>query len=217
MKQPPPFDFTPHKFTIVPGQNPPWHADLRHIYALHDLARHLPQNGRIVEVGSFRGASTVAFIEAINLRPDLSLDIYEPRPTEELRYAVSRCEYPGKINIFPRPLDADLGGVQTDLVFIDADHGWPAFRDLAICLAQDVPLISLHDTAGLHGSFGSQEAAIILKSAEGRDYIEDAQARPGEATERGLGLAYFDDGDETWPQIMEFWANADIDLSPMAI
>lgn len=33
-------------------------------------------------------------------------------------------------------MDADIGGVQTDLVFIDGDHGWPALRDLAICLAQ---------------------------------------------------------------------------------
>lgn len=206
------FDFEPYRFTIIEGQDPPWHMDLRHIQTLHSLAMALPHTAHIVEVGSYRGASTAAFVEAINKRPDLSLDCFDTKISMELMAVAGSCDHIDQVRLIESQLPDDLTGqLSPDLILIDADHGWPAYRDVAIVLAQDVPIIVMHDTTGIHGSFGSAGAWNVLMKAKHRCHIFDNVKRPGECTDRGLGISYAKHRHTTFPlepdEIMRYWAD----------
>ena len=182
------FDFEPYRFTIDPAQNPPWHMDERHIRmlfeALKDLADcSLVRPFKAIEIGSHRGASTAAFVEALNAGLIDSLTCIEPHPTPELHKVLARVRQ-GTARLLPKLSQACE--LNADIVFIDGDHDWPALHEVARCLALDVPVIAMHDTRGHYGCGGSALAAAVLREAVNRAYTEDFEMRPGEFTHRGF-------------------------------
>ena len=190
-----------------------WEIDERHIEFLHQLAIASPKGSVICEIGSLRGSSTSAFVEALSLRPDLFLHIYETYTTPELVRLLENTEEAVKRRIFfyhrasydmnHGPLSAkNYEGPRPNLVFIDGDHKWPAVADLGLCLTRGCGVICLHDTQRYSPRswkicFGSILAAEILRKAPDRTYWEDKEKRVGENTHRGFLVSYPEK--ETWP------------------
>lgn len=184
-------DFTPYSFCFD-GRIPPMSMDKRHIEALHDLVMGVPMGGIAVEVGSHKGASTSAFIEAINRGRNFQLHVVEPRPTPELLRVISLCREPGLV-VLHKTTSETFRLPHCDLWFIDGDHGWPAVADCMNALVSDSTVIALHDTRaylmGIQECFGAYLAAEALQADHSRIWDEDAVTRPGEWTHRGFGVS----------------------------
>jgi hypothetical protein len=180
-------NLTDYDFTLVPGQNPPWHMDDRHVRCLYEMARRC--TGNIVEVGCYRGRSTSALIEASNDGAPFHLTLIEPQVTPELQMVISRLRARDRLRHFPSVQQAKLPEA-ADLWIIDGDQGWPALLDVLAALCTGARVIVMHDSqaypSGLRDCFGAHYAAELLKRDTSRDFIEDAKPRPGERTERGL-------------------------------
>jgi len=174
------------KYGIAPDLSaPPMAMDERHIEALHQAvltARPLV----VAEIGSYKGHSTVAFLEAME-HHFFYLHLFEPYPTPELLALIH-----GRLNVHLHTTPIWQSPLRPDFVFIDGDHGVPALADLAFCLARGVRTIAMHDTNG-HSCgltpFGSEAAACLLKEMPDRDWVEDLQQRHGEWTQRGFGIS----------------------------
>jgi hypothetical protein len=173
------------------GGNMPWSADLLHLAQLWEaVAATRPY--RIVEVGSYQGASACLWMEALNEGICREVHLFEIKPTPSLLQVIAMCKRPEQVvlhqqSYYEFPLHADF-------IFIDADHGWGALADLAAALATDCETIAMHDTTGfikvpLADCWGSYIAANILRQAHGRLIFEDSKKRPGMHTERGLIIA----------------------------
>jgi hypothetical protein len=171
---------------------PPMCMDRRHVEMLHELAMQVPAGGVCVEIGSHRGASTSAFVEALNAGKDFTLHIVEIWPTDSLRRVMAMCSKPDRI--IPHYLSSQTFVVKpVDLWFIDGDHRAPAMVDLYNALACEAGVIAMHDTRahvavrGLNGCMGTWLAALALSNHPGRVWHEDCERRPGEWTHRGFG------------------------------
>jgi hypothetical protein len=167
--------------------NPPMAMDYRHVMALLS-AITAAQPKVAVEIGSYQGHSTVAFIEAMHILPEMELHVYEPFPTPELRRVLSA--FPNRITLHTTPIWGST--IHPDFAFIDGDHGVAALADLAYCLARNVPVIAMHDTNGFTCGLtpeGSEMAATLLKHMPKRVWVEDKELREGEFTQRGFGVS----------------------------
>lgn len=199
-------DHAPYEFTRQPDNAKAWHIDIRHVDVLHVLALALPRGSTICEIGSWKGASASAFIEAMAQREDLRLVIHDIEIQPEL-YKVLNFRGPlvaHRVTVDVKPAYESMDS-PADLVFIDGDHKWPALADLAVCLAMRCKVIVLHDTNGYSPqarkvAHGSCLAARILKRSPGRKYWEDCKRRKGERTHRGLLVS--------WPREEEWVCSA---------
>ncbi|MEO8825165.1 MAG: hypothetical protein ABI443_04950, partial [Chthoniobacterales bacterium] len=153
---------------------------------LYAAAKFLPRHAKIVEVGSFRGASTAAFIQVLNERPDLTLDCYDISITPELHRVREMCINPERVTLHQKYLPEDLRLGRNDMIFIDGDNGMSAFRDLLIAAINNPLCIAMHDTEGYYNALGSTNAACILLCAKNRRAVLDSQKRDGELTQRGI-------------------------------
>lgn len=171
--------------------SPPMAMDYRHVTdLLNSILQAAPKVA--VEIGSYQGHSTVAFIEAMDVLHDLHLHVFEPWPTPELRRILAT--YPLRTTLHTTPIWGS--DVRPDFVFIDGDHGVPALADLAYCLAREVPTIAMHDTNGHTCGLtpeGSEQAARLLREMPGRTWTEDKETREGEWTQRGFGVSRITD------------------------
>lgn len=175
-------NFEPYHFTLDREHTPPWHMDPRHVAMLYAvLEKYRPR--KTIEIGSHRGASTAAFVEALNIGIIDHLTCIEPHPTPQLHRVLGMVKQ-GTARVIPKTSDAC--SLKADLVFIDGDHDWPAIHEVARCLALDIPVIAIHDSRGFYGCGGSALAAAVLREAEGREFEEDFETRPGEWTHRGF-------------------------------
>jgi hypothetical protein len=162
--------------------------DDRHIYALHTAACGEWDGSRIaVEIGSFKGHSTTALVEALNIGKLDHLHVIETSPTDELRAVLSLAD-PNKITLHTVPSwEASISNA--DFVFIDGDHRWPALLDTLKALAWGAKVICMHDSSAwpkLPHCWGAWNAAQALKGFEDRTWTEDNESRPGEHTYRGF-------------------------------
>ncbi len=163
--------------------SPPMAMDCRHVLALYTaLLKARPRVA--VEIGSYMGHSTVAFLSATASLPEMQVHLFEPYPTPELLRLIADAP---QITLHRSPIwGSDL---HPDFAFIDGDHGVPALADLAFCLARDVRVIAMHDsnghTCGLTPE-GSEMAANLLKAMPDRRFTEDCEYRKGEWTQRGF-------------------------------
>lgn len=174
--------WTTHRLPTDTG-TPPMAMDYRHVEALYEaiLTAHPVV---AVEIGSYMGHSTTAFLHAMESLLRMELHIFEPYPTPELLRIISGNS---RVHLHESPIwDSPI---EPDFVFIDGDHGVPALADLAFCLARGVRTIAMHDsngfTAGLTPS-GSETAANLLKTMHGFYHTEDKEYREGEWTQRGF-------------------------------
>lgn len=176
----------PYPETLDKIHNPPWHMDAIHIQQLYRICERARIRS-VIEVGSYSGASTSAFVEAMNAGIVTQLQCHEIHPTDSLRNVLARVTR-GRAELvvtsfYHHPQPADL-------ILIDGDHGWPALADLAAALAMDIPHIILHDTVGLFDCHGSKLAADLLRKAARYYCHEDNRHRVGMFTGRGLMHAH---------------------------
>lgn len=165
-----------------------WAMDDLHIRMLHDLViEHRPAS--VMEIGSYRGRSAIAYLEAIKAGVDFHLHLVEPEPRDTLLRLIDASEFRRRISLHTAP-SWELQ-IPCDLVFIDGNHTWPAVGDTLSALALGTRVIALHDTRGMENGYkhvwGSALAARLLERFPGREWHEDAARRPGMATERGFG------------------------------
>ena len=88
-------DFERYNFTLD-CDHPEWLTDKRHIEVIYEFIMANDFN-RVAEIGSYSGASTAAFIEALNQGKDFNLHIAEINPTRQLRALISTCKKPDNI------------------------------------------------------------------------------------------------------------------------
>lgn len=181
----------PYPYTLdTRHDNPPWHMDQVHIQQLYRLCERIRPKV-VVEVGSYMGCSTSAFVEAINDRLVGELHCYEINPTAELHETLKEAEPfgPAYLKTVPYPKSP----IYADLIFIDADHEHGAVLDTLAALCMGCPHIVMHDhnciNVGL-GCGGVDWAVKLLKAAPNMHWHEDAAKRAGMWTHRGLFYAH---------------------------
>jgi hypothetical protein len=169
-----------------------WSMDARHIYMLHSEATSHWEGDRVaVEIGSFKGRSTTALIEALNMGKLSHLHIVELDIKKELLEVLKLVNDQSKITIHTVPA-CDTPITRADFVFIDGNHEWWAVSDTLRALAWGAKVICLHDTSAFprkKGCWGSHHAAQALKIAKGRTWQEDCADRPEEDTWRGFAVS----------------------------
>lgn len=167
-----------------PSGSPPMAMDYAHVERLYDSVMGCRPR-LAVEIGSYQGHSTVAFLEAMNDIPDLELHVFDIAPTPQLRALVA-----DRPRVYLHPVSVWGSDLRPDYVFIDGDHGVPALADLGWALARGASTIAMHDTnshtAGLTPE-GSELAAGLLRDMPDRVWTEDKEPRAGQWTHRGFG------------------------------
>ncbi len=188
-----PFDFGtyPHVW-----RKPEWSVDRRHIYWLYDLLA----SGRIrtaLEIGCLHGATSAAFVEALN-RGKLEHGIFcDVEILPALRETLDRCADQERIRIFTG-MSVDLldAGGSFDMVFIDGDHRLEAVSaELKRLLRMRPRCIMAHDTNTTAAGHRDCEGPTYLKhrlQALGWFCLEDSLPRRGERTHRGMFFATTD-------------------------
>lgn len=176
------FNFTPYQFA--------WSQDMAmdqlHIQLLHEASRLSGKNRIGVEIGSFRGASTSALIEALNEGFLSELHIVEPVPQPELLQVVSMANDPSKIHMHTCN-SWEVGIPMAHFVFIDGDHQGPALQDLLQALDWGADVICLHDSIRTEPfAWGSATAVGLLSHMKERNFFHDNKHRPDARTERGF-------------------------------
>jgi hypothetical protein len=153
------FDFEKFRFSLCDTAMP---MDEFHIHLLHlavSVDTGIPASQRVaVEVGSYRGASTSALVEALNKGWIGHLHVVEITPTDSLKRVLALADDPAKVTLHTVPFwEAGIG--PCDFVFIDGDHQWPALGDTLHALAAGARVICLHDSRAwpkLKGCWGSK-------------------------------------------------------------
>lgn len=168
-----------------------------HLYEIdhrhRDWLRHILKSGyfrRVLEVGSYKGFSTVAFLDALDAGAVGEVHLCDPYPRIELRWLIAKRE---GVHLHECPstdlLDRDG---DFDLLFVDGDHGEEnCRRELTYFAEMNPTCFVAHDT-GSAGRYPDCEGPGLFKRHfQGRGWytIEDTLYRPGERTERGLFVA----------------------------
>lgn len=165
-----------------------WAMDDLHIRMLHGLVmEYRPQT--VMEIGSYRGRSAIAYLEAMKAGAGFHLHLVEPEPRDTLFRLIDESGFGNRITLHAAPSWELM--IPCDLVFIDGNHTWPAVGDAMTALTLGTRVIALHDTRGMENGYkhvwGSALAARMLERCAGRTWHEDALRREGMATERGFG------------------------------
>lgn len=168
--------------------------DRRHIYMLHAVLLAYPFRN-VLELGSYRGASSTAFIEAINVRPEMQVTFCDVNPTDSLWEVTGNCLRPDQVRVTKDPSWNVLESAEDyDFVLVDANHDLASVTAELHRLVVRRPLcVMAHDTNATAAGYPHAEGAQLLKrtfrTLDGYWSIEDAIDRPGEETSRGLFLA----------------------------
>lgn len=170
--------------------NPPWHMDWRHVEMIHAVLCHeLPAS--VVEIGTYRGASTSAIVEAMEAYPEIAhatLVDYAPQIAEWVTATVK-----DRVEIFVGD-SALMHGQYAGCWIIDGGHELePAKQDLHTALkGVNGRIIIVHDTRtaamGVGGHDGAAFIAQYLSAAH--QCFSDDKMRDGELTHRGLLIAF---------------------------
>lgn len=168
--------------------------DPRHIYMLHDVLAAWPFVNAL-ELGSWKGASATAFIEAINGGAAMHATFCDTQLMPHLMGVMRHCIDPNRVHVAWMESWAMLAEpVEFDFIFVDASHDLDSVKKELVPLMERLPLcVMAHDTNSTATGRVNHEGAELLKRTlcDHPDYycVEDAQQRSGEATERGLFLA----------------------------
>jgi len=181
----------PYPYTLdTRHDNPPWHMDAIHIQQLYRLCERIRPR-TVVEVGSYMGASTSAFAEAMRDGFIESLRCYDLHPTDELRRVLDHAGEDQDVSLYAGTYPQLP--IYADLIFIDADHEHGCPLDVLAALCMGCPHIVMHDhnciNVGL-GCRGVDNAAKLLKAAPNMRWHEDTKRREGQWTHRGLFYAH---------------------------
>lgn len=176
-----------------------WAIDSRHAAMLHAVV-DLCQPQSVLEIGSFQGASSRAFLRAP------SVWLCEPYPTPELRKLErENCN----VTVYPffssNPV---VRALRPEMVFIDGDHGEAAIEDMRWAMGF-AKIIAIHDVFGSipvqpWGRGSAQAGAMLLASEAFALVLRDHKPREGERTERGL-MVGFRDMPECVAHLLDCW------------
>ncbi|HUQ69982.1 MAG TPA: class I SAM-dependent methyltransferase [Planctomycetaceae bacterium] len=169
-------------------------VDPRHIFWLFDLL-NAARFRQALEIGCLNGASSTAFVEAIN-RGTLGYATFcDIDIRETLQDVLSQCRHPHQTATFTGR-SADLLRQKTgfDFVFVDGDHRLETVREEVDLLLEQRPIcVMAHDTSaqiiGLEGCGGLPYLKWRFQTAAPYLCLEDNAPRPGERTQRGMFLA----------------------------
>ena len=189
----------PYPYTLdTRHDNPPWHMDAIHIQQLYRLCERIRPRV-VVEVGSYMGASTSAFVEAMEDGLVEELVCYDIKPTKELMRVLNAA---GEDSLACAIADTyPSAPIYADLILIDADHEHGAVLDTLAALCMSCPHIVMHDSNTINiglGCSGVDRAVKLLKKASGLKWHEDVVKRPGMWTHRGLFYAHHVFEDSGW-------------------
>jgi hypothetical protein len=200
------YQFSDWSFAFTSDTVYPAWMDFRHAFFLYRLVC-LGMFRNILEVGCYDGASTSAFLQAINDGHNFHLTLCEPYVRPVLVETVSRC------NRKPTLVQRDSLNVidkSFDLVLVDGDHRTvQVAREVGLCLFHDIATIVAHDTSAFHipGCEGSVFLGKVFKNHPDFCCLEDNLKRDGEFTERGFLFAtknkqLFEEAKPIWHEIM---------------
>jgi hypothetical protein len=175
--------------------------DHRHIFIMHEVLKAWPFESAL-EIGSFNGASSTAFVEAINSGVGLGergiATFCDVSISDSLIDVVRNCNDPARVRVTPQPswavLDSEL---PFDFVLVDAAHDMDSVTlEVRRLLARRPVCVMAHDTSATDAGYSRCEGAAMLKRTfmglRGYRSIEDNRKRDGERTDRGLFLATTD-------------------------
>ncbi len=168
--------------------------DQRHVFILYDILRAWPFQSAL-ELGSYCGASSTAFVEAINRGSPMQATFCDTQVTDSLMAVLQNCTYQERIGCATIPSWEVLKKeYDFDFVLVDACHdlisvGWEIEQ-----LQRRRPLCIMgHDTSATMNGYekceGAQKLRGIFGGCEGYWSLEDNAKREGEKTERGLFFA----------------------------
>jgi predicted O-methyltransferase YrrM len=177
--------------------------DPRHVGIIFDILAAWPFQAAL-ELGSYNGASSTAFVEAINVGSPMTATFCDIYPRASLWDVVRNCKSPDRVRVTKDPSWDVLASFEHfDFVLVDAYHdAEPVAKETELLLTRRPLCIMAHDTnataAGYEKCEGSRNLKAAIKSLPGyhgeRWYgcIEDCVKREGERTERGLFFATTD-------------------------
>jgi hypothetical protein len=178
------YDFEKYNYTFEPKT---MCMDLRHIYMVYNI---LINNDfkNVLEIGSFRGASTTAFLEAMIIKPNLNVSICDIDITPHLQTLINSCQTKDRLKIL-NTHSKNVINSGYDLICVDGDHTYNNVKEeVDLLLKNNIGTILAHDTnaqiAGYALCEGSHYLGITLK----QQYLwcEDVKDRPNELTKRGF-------------------------------
>jgi hypothetical protein len=170
--------------------------DKRHVYLLRDILDFGFKS--TLELGSFNGASSTAFIEAVNAGKVERATFCECTPTHSLRSVIGNCRHPERVRLTTKPSwDVLASQDDFDLILVDANHDLESVtRELKHLVRRRPLCLVAHDTNATACGFPSCEGALKLArefdSMSGYACLEDCKLRDGELTHRGFFLATSD-------------------------
>jgi hypothetical protein len=174
--------------TAYPLDADGWAIDARH----REWIRRELMTGRhrrVLEIGSHRGYSTKAFLDALAAGAIDELHLCEPNPTPELLKLIE-----GTPAVLQRCTSLELlrRDCRWDLVLADGDHSVANVKvEAKLLLDAKVPALFAHDITADDRYPNCEGARLYRELFEGAGYhvIADVEKRPGERTDRGMMLA----------------------------
>lgn len=141
---------------------------------LYRLVRSLEPGARVVELGRFKGGSTVVMAAALPAGGSiLSIDV-DPAHDDELRAALGRLGLGGVELVVADTQTSPLPGEPVDLLFVDADHGYAGARadvDRWLPLVRAGGHLLLHDavdTGGWGTTYPGLQQLVAELARDGR-------------------------------------------------
>lgn len=172
--------------------------DKRHVFVLYELLR----SGlfiRALEVGCANGASSTAFVEAVNRNSQLNVTFCDPVTSQMFLNALNNVDDIDRVQLVQAESqfvlsDAERFGGPFDFILLDGDHSEPVVtEEIALIDRSRLLGIAGHDTSATCAGYRKAEGAELLKRTAMFDWgwycIEDNMIREGEETQRGLFFA----------------------------
>lgn len=209
---PPPADCSPRPGN--PGRGAGGEGDKPHLWQVDERHRRWlsavlasGQFRSVLEIGSFQGYSTRAFLEACAAGNCDQVHLCEPTPTPELlalleKFALDRLTLDRRPSLdLLRQKDrrqknesviSALDFSAFELVFVDGDHSADVVsQEAALLLAARVPVVFAHDTAAARYWPGCDGPQLLKREFQAAGYfcLEDSEHRPAERTHRGMFCA----------------------------